>query len=440
MSPERNPGRAARVDLGMGALRSALVPFVAVLALPAGASAAWSPTATLDPAPKTTLAEAGTRIAIDAAGDSVAVWAGSGNRIRAASGDRGGHFGRSKTLGTGLRPTVAVGPDGRAVILWSDHGALRMSVRASRTARFGASRRLTATHARDGDDFPQVVARPNNRFVVVYENSYRTSTYHQRLRTFDVVRGANTATVELGQGSLARLDPVRVNAAGAVTVTGSSSVGPLVLVRPAGASDFTGVVTPQGAINGTAVAPDGHVAVGGTIVGRGGEAITLGTPFAARADSASAPFGAPLTAPQVQPNRAFGGDVAYDAKGRLYLFWQQKTASAPFSTVAPLYAAIAHPGEPLGRRLELDLSNVSEPQLAVSDRGVVAAWRGSKGQWEVALFSGEAGRPSFGSVPSGGPTLFHDFVTNRRLAAAGDYAALAWEGGDGAIHASVKRL
>src|SRR5437763_955862 len=110
-------------------LRLVLTGLLVLLALPVAARAAWSRPVALDHVDPRGADEPAPRIAVNGHGSSVTAWVDSHGRVRIAAGDAHGRFGRSKNVGTGLRPSVAIDDDGRAIVVFRGNGGLRIATR-----------------------------------------------------------------------------------------------------------------------------------------------------------------------------------------------------------------------------------------------------------------------------------------------------------------------
>jgi hypothetical protein len=338
-----------------------------------------------------------------------------------------------------------------------DGGLERESRAALRPARGGwealrAIARLVAPSTHLGDDDVRLLARPAGGAVAVYESSFRSArgTYRTRLSAVDLGSSGRPATPQpIGRGEL--FVGVVASPAGDLVVCcreiarGFVIDGPPadpvgLFVRRAGSTAWTLLeqqLPSSVDVESIAAGPDA-IALGTVDVENSGDAGTLGQPGVVRGPLGG-PF-APLRPAFVKrANKSFGPVVGIDGAGRTLLAYQEKSEASAFSRSAPLYAATATPGSPFGAtRTTLDRTRVDEPLVQRLGGGAIVAWdRGTT--WGVALE--RAGRFRRVGSPAGGPgELGRDAVTNRALATAGDYAALAWEDPAGEIRASVARL
>ena len=114
---------------------------LAALAAPAAASAAWTAATDLsDPGGDAGLHD----VAIDPAGDSVAVWTrwdGSDWRVQVRDRSAAGVLGPARTISNAGRdashPVVAVDPAGNATIVWSRYDGLNWQIQARTLSTFG---------------------------------------------------------------------------------------------------------------------------------------------------------------------------------------------------------------------------------------------------------------------------------------------------------------
>jgi hypothetical protein len=168
---------------------------------------------------------------------------------------------------------------------------------------------------------------------------------------------------------------------------------------------------------------------------RAGDTGRFGRPMLA-VGRGEAPLSVPASPTISRPGRVFGPSTAWLGR-RPVLVWQQRDAAAPFSPVAPAWAAILD-GAAFGRPQRLTRSDVSEP-VAVALRGgrALALWAGTR-RFGAAL-SNRAGRFRPIAAPPGTASKFHFNSTNRDLRTAGRYAILAWSAA-GRVRISVRRF
>jgi len=429
----------------------------------AAAKAPWSASARLDrtvPAscdlaqnliPAGCFGEPGTRVAISRKGAVIVVWTDLRQRVKAAVGDRRGRFGPTRMLGLGLRPSVTIDAAGNATAAWTAAHELRFARLPAGARRFGRSAPLAAPSTKDGDDFVHLLARPGGGATAVYERAGRdpAGRYATRLGVVELARtGSPSPPTVLGPGAISA---VAASPAGDIVVCCESTEVPppppaeppptrtvTLLVRSAiGAWTRLSQALPRDTDIETVATNAGAIALGTVDVVNGGDAGTLGRPGAARGPL-HGPFGLVRPAFVREPGKAFGAVAGIDGSARTVLAYQEKTSASAFSRAAPLYAMSARPDLPFRRRTQLDSTRVTEPLVQSLGAGALVAWdRGST--WGVALE--RAGRFRRIGSPSGGPgELGRDAITNRALATAGAYAALAWEDEAGDIRASVARL
>jgi hypothetical protein len=377
---------------------------------------------------------AGTRIAVNAGGEAIAIWADDHFVVRAAYTRRNGNFGPAHRLGKGLRAAVVLRDDGSAVAAWSTNGPIHVA-RSSGSGRFGPSQPLAPTAGTDDD--VNLLARPDGTVVAVYDSvtsGTGAKVSHQRVRTVDLPRtGLPGARITLGKGSmqLAAGSP-----AGGIAVYGSK-MG--LKTRAPDSETWTAISRPDGlSIESLAAADDGPLlGVVDPLSGRGSGGYH-GRPGATQAAYGD-PLGAPQFAPVVKPTRAFGPVVAADGENRTVLLYRENPQPEYSSNHGgPLFAVSAPAGEPFGPRIRLDPGQVYEPFAAPLPHGALIAWSSNR-RWRVAtLRDGVLHRVS---APAGGPGGFFAAENiDQSLATAGGYAALVWRTAQGAVLASVARI
>jgi hypothetical protein len=152
------------------------------------------------------------------------------------------------------------------------------------------------------------------------------------------------------------------------------------------------------------------------------------------AQTAGGAFELPVDAPMVNPRRAFNPNLTWGLQSELVTVWQEKGRSTPFSRAAPMYWATRTPGGAFGPRQTVTASEVTDPQLAPTGDGrALVVW--SDLRFGAALYRSGRGFVT-ASAPPGRPAR----IATRSLAAAGDFAVLAWQATDRRLLASVRRL
>jgi hypothetical protein len=416
----------------------------ALLAAPAGAQAGWSRTHTLS---STDLGEPAPRVAVGPNGHVVVAWLRKNGDMRVAIGNSHGGFAGSRTLSRrGLRPDVAVGRRGRAIVVWHEGGGLRFALRAPGAARFGPARDLTNPGEQSGDDQALVAMDGNGRAVVVYEHAFGSgSTTTTHVVAVEVAADGTLARPDdFGPARLPRQGTLAVLPDGRATFvfvpaqpgfqvpTGRERASVVVAYRKSSGEWTTETIFDDAgqdlAAPNVGLDVTGRVTFAFTEQQRGGEATSFGPPRIA-----DGPFGGPLRQPAgpvlAQPDKAFGawGLPASDAD---VLVWQEKTRSTPFSIEAPVRAARVTFGGKVGKAHTLDSSQKAiEPHVArVRPGRVLVVW--GHPAIRAALYRASRGFARI-SAPHGEATYRGtDFSVNRDLAANDrGVAAFVWTDG-----------
>lgn len=345
-------GGAARCRSTCLAL-TALAALIVMAALPAGALAAPTWLAPVDVSAQGQKAE-DPQVAVDAAGDAVAVWQRSEGAeviVQAASRPAGGTWGAPVELSVpgenaGL-PRVAMDAAGDAVAVWvRSDGSHRIVQAASRPAggTWGAPVELSVPGADAGE--PEIAVDPSGDAVAVWTLSEGS----------DVIVQAASRPAGGSWGA-----PTDLSAAG------EEAGEPEIAVDPSG--DAVAVWTREEGFYSTVE--------------------TVGRP-------AGGTWGAPveLSAPGVAD---FGPQVALDAAGTTVAVWERHDARGEL-----VEAAVRPPGGGWGAPVELSspAENTERPEVAVDPAGdAVAVWSRHDGGEYVAQ---AASRPAGGSW--GAPT------------------------------------
>ncbi len=424
---------------------------VAVAALPASAAASdWSAPGVLLKAcgvrGHNCVAESAPRAAVNARGKTLVVWVSSAAkkpRVQVAAAGPRGRFEKPITMGIGLRPSVAVAPDGTQVVVWSASGGLLFARRAP-GHRFSTARRLLASGGTASDDSPKLAAQPDGSTVVVYESRAGLSTVtispagrpgaRRTLGPGAMKRDSFRAAPD-GQAAVCCLTPPAA-AAPPPPAQAPAAPAPVAVYAPAGGwSVLTPPLAPRTVVE--TVGPGaGAVALGTIDVLGGGEAGDQGVPGLMRLGPGAA-FAPIKTGPVKAPKRALGPVVAIDGSGRDVLVYQEKDRPAAFSRDAPAYAVVSAPGSPFGARQVLDRGRVHQPAVSAYRDGAVAAWQAPGNRWRVSVE--RDGRFKRAEAPAGpGPSnVGEDFHYSHDMAANGRYVVLTWTALDGSVRASI---
>lgn len=385
--------------------------FTLLMAAPASA-AGWSPPAAFDPAhckaAEACVIEPAPRVAVNARGAAAATWIDSRDRVRAAAGSPL----KATTLGKGgLRPTVTVGPDGTATVVWEDGDTLRF---ARGRARFGAAKQLAR------GEFAAAAAQPDGSVVVAYESGDAVEAI-----TISP-RGKPGTPVAVGPGGVAH-----ARAAGDGTLAVCCLQNPFRAAVYRSAWRTVAVALPGEYTVESEFADASGFVVGTTQVEQEGDAGIQGLPGLSRA-GADDLLGAPLHPAVKHSNRALEPDVTIDGSGRSVLVFQEKSAPRAFERTAPVYASVAG-----ASRQTLDSGEAYQPTVRPLGTGAIAVWQATKARWGIAIE--RDGRFQSAAAPSGPGPAFRDAHGAYDLATSGNHAVLAWIAADGSVRISQLR-
>ncbi|HEY4098610.1 MAG TPA: hypothetical protein VGM33_24010 [Baekduia sp.] len=425
-------------------VRAAALPVLlaAAVALPAGAAAAspWSAPASFPTAGTIDADSAAPRIAIAADGTSVAAWI-RGRDVAVSTGGGHGRFTRAAIAGRwrAAAPAVAAGPGGQALVAWEDGTGIRVRVRAKAGARW--TTRLAAPSTGSAINGVEVARVGRDRGWIVAERQFPAHgsgvPYRVRALWLDPDGRRIGDVQDLGLGSFG-LDArvaraLTVSPGGRATlVYTSASPGAvpatmLVAHAPVGGPFGAPVSPTDGAGHGTLFAGSGGL-VASLRTARCGDAGCTGTPEAWRVDGSGAlePLGAVALD---QPGRALRPSVAPIGGRGAALVFGLKDGPLPFATQAPVRAVALAADGTAGPLQTLTGGAASEPvALPLSGSRVLAIWAGTRG-WGAALAGPDGRFAPFPTAPGPPPTAAHTNATNRDVATAGRYVAIAWARG-----------
>jgi len=382
-------------------------------------------------------------VAVNRRGQSLVAWSEEGGHgVSVVVGDVRGRFGRAVVLSsTGARPVAAIADDGTAVVLWEDRGPSVMAAVRSPSGRFGRPERISGTSC--GLFYSPVVAfnRRGNALVAW------TLAFRGRESQVEVVSrpagGRFSSPSSLGTGLGVR---VALNARGdavaswtQVVETGGRFPVPYsrtsvaqVAVRRAGGRFGTPVTvssTPTSATTAT-ISNQGTVAVAWERA-NGPETDPYGA-IQTSAQLTGGAFETPVDAPFVNARRSFGPMLAGGSQGELVTLWREKARGVPTWKGAPLYWATRRPGGTFGPRRTLTTTAVTSPQLASTGDGrALIVW--TVRRFGAALYRSGTGFAAI-TPPAGRPA-----PAAQSLAAAGGFAAFAWQTTDRRLVATVRR-
>lgn len=385
------------------------------------------------PSQLTCSVEPATQVAVNTRGETLVAWANGDFDVYTAYARRGGRFGAARKVGSGLRPAIVLRADGSAVVAWAASHQVRFA-RARSAGRFGPSQPVAPTRKHDEDDYVRLLPRPDGTTTAVFEHAVRRgySTTSSEIRAVEIpAAGPAGAPATLGTGDV---ESAAVSAGGGQAVC---CLDDGLLARAPQTTTWETVPQPPGArVAVWSIAVDDHSLLVGIVDDNaGGDAGAQGRPGVA-VGAFGEPLGEVRFAPVDKITRGLEPVVTFDGQGRTVLAYQEKARPEGFSREAPVYVVSAPAGRDLGPRIRLDRGQALEPLVAPLPNGAVIAWSKNE-RWNAAtLRHGVLHRVR---APSGGPGDLHDAATNRALATAGHYAALAWETSRGAIRASVAR-
>jgi hypothetical protein len=425
---------------------------VLALAMPAVALAGpWTRPATLaSPVPRANVPDRFPTAAINRHGVSVVAWDADAThnlRVKAAIGTARGHFSDAVLLAPkGMVRTAAIADDGTAMVLWEERGGIMAAVRPP-GGHFGRAQRISGT-LRGMFDVPAVAVDRAGNFLVGWSRFFRVGS--QRTWEVQVVsrpaHGAFGKVTTLGVGAYVH---VAFNARGVAVVSWTSVVEtggtfPVpysrtavaqVATKPAGGTfgkPATVSTTPTWAASAV-VADEGTV---GAVweKANGPESDPYG-PIQTSTQAVGGAFEPPVDAPVVSARRAFNPMLFYGSRGELVTVWQEKTHSTPFVHAAPLHWATRMPGSAFDARKTITTAPAGFVQLAPTGDGrALVVW--SDTRLHAALY-----RSGTGFVTAAAPAAQPGPVSTCSLAAAGDYAAFAWQqASDRRLVVSVRRL
>lgn len=365
-----------------------------LLAAPAFAAPSWLPPVDLSAPGADTDAP---RIAVDPAGNAVAVWSrfdGTDYRVQAASKPVAGAWGAPVDLSApgedAGEPQVAIDPAGNAVAAWSrSNGANTIIQAASKPVggAWGAPDDLSLP-GQDADE-PDVALDQAGNAVAVWQRSNGANSIVQTVSK--PVGGTWGAMIPLSAaGEDAFGAEVAVNAAGDAVAAwqrfeGADTIAQAV-TKPAGAEwgslTSLSVVGADAFVSGAAVDPAGNVVVLWWRSNGSHQVI----------QAASKPVGAAWLAPttlSLPGQTAHAADVAFDQAGNAIAVWQRQNDGTNFT--------IQSAGQPVGGSwgAPVDLSapgqDTSGASVAISPAGdAVAVWSRAAGANEIVQGTSKA--------------------------------------------------
>jgi hypothetical protein len=405
LRPRRHGDRFARIRLAAAAL---VVLALAIAAPGASAAPAW-----LAPTTFSTPEASFEDIAANGAGDSVMVWAQAANGplhqdVEAVYRPAGGPFGAPEKIGDQDQigseapsiPVVAIDAAGNAVALWrriedGTHSRIQVSFRPA-GGDWSAQEPITPP-----DEFnanPHVVVDAAGEFVAVWTSG----TASLEVEVARAAPGQPFGPPETVSDPNAGEADLAVNANGDVAVawvTTPGTVPPTSFVQattaPAG-GDFGPVKT----LSPTTDNADGPAAV----IGPDGRTTVVWTQFAGQNPSgtisaaSSSGLGTDFDSPQplsVAGDAAGQTDATVDGSGTVTAVWDEGLASSLLST--EVFAMVAPPGGPFtGRQVVATGSDLLHPRVAAApDGSAVFLWEdGDAGTLLGAVR--DAGHATFG--------------------------------------------
>jgi hypothetical protein len=424
-----------------GVRGAAWVGFVTLLVLapgPAVSPAAWTSASTLSAAGQDASEPA---VAMGSDGHAAVVWQrsdGSSNRVQAVVAAPGGAFGTPQTLSyagnSAFSPNVAVDRAGNAVAVWArsdgQRSRIQVSVRAAGGA-FGSPQTLSASGAHAFE--PRVAMAPGGTAVVVW---YRAEGIYNRIQAAVRPPGGAFGPVQTlsgaGQGAF---DPqVAMDANGGAVAVWRRSDGVRFRIETATAPPAGPFGSPQVLSAAGADAFDPQVAVnaGGTAVAVWRRAAGL-----SRVESSTRPAGGSFGAAQpVSPADAAGLEprVAVAAIGLTIVVWRRAAGAT-----SRVLAAVRPPNRPFATPQVLSAAGrrAFEPQVAIDPEiNSHVAWHG----FDAQVSKVESARRRRGSLFAASEQIASPRAVAPRLATGAGAGALAvWAqlvGGEYRVHAA----
>jgi hypothetical protein len=408
-----------------GAAWTAFVTLVLLVPGPAAAPATWTSASTLSAAGQHASEPA---VAMGSEGHAAVVWQrsdGSSNRVQAAVAAPGGAFGTPQTLSdagnSAFSPHVAVDRAGNAVAVWArsdgQRSRIQVSVRAAGGA-FGSPQTLSASGAHAFE--PRVAMAPGGTAVVVW---YRAEGIYNRIQAAVRPPGGVFGPVQTlsgaGQGAF---DPqVAMDANGGAVVVWRRSDGvrfriETAIAPPAGPFGSPQVLSAAGA---DAFDPQVAVNAGGTAVAVWRRAAGL-----SRVESSTRPAGGSFGAAEpVSPADAAGLEprVAVAASGLTIVVWRRAAA-----TSSRVLAGVRPPSRPFATPQVLSATGrrAFEPQVAIdSETNTHVAWHGFDAQVSKVESSRRRRGGLFGASEQ---IASQEAITPRLATPAGPGALAVW--------------
>jgi PKD domain len=352
------------------------------------------------------------RVAVDAAGNAVVVWSrfdGANNVIQAAFRPVGGGFSAPVDLSlpgkSAFAPQIAMNAAGEAVAVWERSNGTNVIVQGSiRPAGGSFSAPADLSQAGGDADEPQVAIDGAGDAVAVWQRSNGTNTIVQE--AFRLAGSGFSAPVDLSQAGGNAVEPaVAVNAAGEAAVAWVRSNGTNTIlqssVRPPGGSFSTPADLSQ---------PGGNAGVPQVALDAAGDAIAVWAratdPLGTNAivQEAFRPAGGSFSAPgELSGAGADFPQIALDGAGNAAAVWQR------FNGIKTIIQGSNRlPGS--GFSAPADLSPAGQaadrPQVGLNAAGDGAAiWARSNGTntiIQVAGFDGTAPQLRSLSIPTAG--------------------------------------
>jgi hypothetical protein len=436
-------------------IRTAATVVGAALLIPASAgAAAWTRPATLSgPPPKAKFPEDRVPlVAVNRRGESIAAWPAKGegpSPLLVAGATARGRFGRPRRVGDGFLEAAAIAGDGTAVVTWRSGSVIKAAVRV-RHGRFGRPQVLSLTGSGFSDIDSRAAVDRDGDVVVAWSSSKRAAGpgggFVEQSRAAFLRSGGRfgaARTIAAGSVSGVTFDRAGRVIASLVLRTESGGVFPVPFARTSvalvaigsasGRFDAPVTVSSSPTYNVRAdVGPGGEIGVGWERA-EGPEANPYG-PILTAIQSPGGQFEAPVSAPVARADRSSGPWLAFGAGDELAAVWRERLHPRSDGAM-PLYWAARRPGAPFGPRQVVTASEVTHQLFATTGDGrAIMVW--SDGPLRAALYRSATGFMAT-SAPRG---RIATPLRASSLAAAGDFAALAWRDADGRLRASVRKL
>jgi hypothetical protein len=388
---------------------------------------------------------------LTAGGLSAIAWTAPARAARTATatvavGSPSGHFSGRRVLGTtAVAPSAAIAPDGHALAVWADaRGRLMLTARPP-GGRFGTPRAISAVGTNVRANFVRVLLGAHGGYLV-WENPGPAGGTDALAAPISQ-RGRLGSVRHLGQGFLARPEPLAIDSRGDAVIVWGSLGSPDVWAARAVAGGAIGapeLIAPGGFDPSLAMATDGRTAI---TYRRYDEQFSADlhpspVPHVIVAPSARAAFGPPMTVPTLGSTSATA--AAPLATGKLLTISLDATGPAGTHSAPVQSAVLSTTGEPPPAVAALSSATVDDPRLAPLDHDrALLAW--ATDRWG-AFIAGPDGQLTPTPAPAGtvvagvqGSGSDEKLPGGRELLSAGNRVLAIWQSARGTV-ASLGRF